>query len=279
MVIFAWREPTGAPAGPVTSDTNSPTDIRVSKKNVLGVAHAFGDITLYSMPHGAPLGQPLHGGGWQHSYFGHDHHAVHFSRTGARVAADGVWDSLSIWDVGRGEKLNPGQRDRFGNEDEKIQECDLFLGFASEDRVAYVSSVSVQIWSIATQSVVSEIPVTANDEYLHVLSPRGSIFVSYPWGISATHFQATLRSLPSGSPVGLPVLVEPRTRIAFSDDDELVAVVGPRRVLIQEVRTGSPVFTFSFPTEVDPTSVTFSPTRDRLAIARGKTIHVVPFRR
>jgi hypothetical protein len=74
------------------------------------------------------------------------------------------------------------------------------------------------------------------------------------------------------------LLLEASDSVAFSNDDLLVVVAGARRVFIQEIETGRLVFSSRLP-DAKTQNLKFSPTRERLAVAHGKTIYVFPFRR
>jgi WD40 repeat protein len=280
--IVAWAEPTGTLVGVIAKNDKSPTDIAVSTSNVLAVAHEFGEIALRSLPKGEDMGEPLPGGGWSVGSNIGIWSGVGFSRSGDRVAANGVHRSLSIWNVGARQKLNPAKKtDNPVYVPETIFDCRQFLGFVSEDTVAYAASGSLHLWSIDRQMVTAELLTESPGPPVHFLSPRGSLWASYPWKEGTVLSPVSIRALPSGKRVGAPIVVEVHDRIAFSPDDDLVAVAGDHRVFIQEVATGGVVFSAPFPDATDPhvRSLAFSPTRDRLAVARGTTIFVFPFRR
>ncbi len=256
------REPSGVPLGPVAKMKGGAMDLAVSRENVLGVSQESGSVTLHSLPKGEPIGE-LPGYGTYGNQFSAPS-SVRFSPTGRLAAAYGVSGRLYVWDLSRRSL-------------QWSRECRGWLGFVFEDAVAFVStSSSIRVESLSTRSLVTELALDPDVVWCHALSPRGTILVSYPW---EAPFKASPRSLPSGKPAGEPLATAPHDRIAFSDDDALVAVVGPETLSILEVATGRSVFFTSFPRRVDASSVVFSPTRNRLAVARDTTIHVFVFRR
>ncbi len=282
--VTAWSEPTGAPAGTVIENAGSATDIAVSSRSdVLAVSHMYGTVTLHSLPRGDSLRDSLHGTGWRIGSNDPTTTAVRFARNGSRVAADGVNRSLSIWAVATGERLNPPKSRDSDSEilgaEELVVDCQDLLGFASEDEVVYGGRGCLRVWSISTQTLTAELPTAG--ERVHFLSPRGTLWVGIPDDAQAVRASVSIRLLPSGKSTGSPIAVEAQDRIAFSEDDALVAVAGDRRVYIQEVASGRRAFSFDFPKAQDSRvrSVVFSPTRERLAVARGTTIFVLPFRR
>jgi hypothetical protein len=244
--ITAWIEPTGAPAGTVVKDAGSATDIAVSSRSdVLAVTHTCGTVTLHSLPRGESPGQPLQGTGWQIGSNDPTTTAVRFAWSGRRVAADGVNGSLSIWAVASGERLNPPKhRDGLVGDEELVWDCEDLLGFASEDEVVYGGSGCLRIWSISRRTLTAEIPTPG--ERRHFLSPRGTLWVGVrddtrPFRASVPvrpdqPARVSIRLLPSGKDKGAPVAVETDDLLSFSEDDELVAVAGDRRVYSRKSR-------------------------------------------
>jgi hypothetical protein len=255
-----------------------PTDVAVSPGgDRIALAHAFGEVRLRALPAGEPCGETLFGGGMTIGSNSGEDSRVRFSPSGQRLASNGVHGSLSIWSIDDHRQLNPAKRGRWFSE-ETIDDCWGFLGFVSEDSVAYATSGSLHIWSVAAQAVTADLPLEPCEPSWQFLSPRGTLWVSYP---DRDPSVATIRAIPSGRRVGPPLPVERRDLIAVSPDDELVAVAGPRRVFIREVRTGRELFSYIYVDTVRSRkgAVAFSPTRDRLAVARGSTVFVFPFDR
>jgi WD40 repeat protein len=264
--VHTSSEPSGASLGTFSVEEGlydgGGVDLAVSPGNLFAVSRDSGEVLLHALPRGERVDRLATGGGWGHEVSGP--YNVRFSPTGRLVAAYGRGGWGHVWDVSRRSL-------------EWSSECCGVLGLVSDDAVAFAASSSVLVQSLSTRSVLTVIPLDPDVvNWCHALSPRGKIAVSYPW---EGNFKASFRSLPSGEPIGEPLTIDPHMKIAFSADDALVAVVGPETVSILEVATGRSVFFTSFPRRVDASSVVFSPTRDRLAVARDGTIHVFVFRR
>jgi WD40 repeat protein len=310
--VRAWSEPTGrlvsvvAEGGPRrlphrsrpdlpvllpfggVEDSGVETDVAVSPTGaLLAVPHDWGMLSLLSLPTGQPIGEPLWGGGWRVGSNSGSTNTACFSPSGERVAATGVNGSMRAWSVTTRRVLMPRDgdlKDGFWHEDCVHGEL---LGFVSEDGVAYATSSTLRIWSLTKQGATVELQADHLDSSCQFLSPRGTLWVSYPreWklGSEGTPFTASIRSVPSGERVGAPVTGEVGDVIAFSPDDTLVAVVGERRVVIQEVKSGDRLLSFTFPetprAKAAVRRVAFSPSCNRLALARGSTVFVFAFDR
>jgi WD40 repeat protein len=151
------------------------------------------------------------------------------------------------------------------------------IAFASETNVVVACEGGVWTWKPGAPPV----QVAANvGDGIFTLSPRGTLWTTTPRWVYGSFLPLNVHSVAEGRIVAsLPSksFADP----VFSPDDELVARAHwPLEVV--DVRSGAAVARFEKPREAPRdgiAAIAFSPASDRIAVAGGNSIRVLPFRR
>lgn len=268
VTLRAWAEPAGTPLdaarlGFATSETQHAMVVS-PRGDVLAFVDVTGVVTLVSL---VAFGRVRTRFGDREAGRQRVSGSVCFSPSGERVAANGPDGGLRVWSV----RDDPGREGT-----EVVDDCLSVVGFVNEDLVAYVGVGALRLWSVSKHRVAHELLEGGCADRWHFASPRGTLCLSYD-PMSST---AKIYRLPNGEPYGAPLPASVGRTFAFSPDDALIACARDQKVTIFEVATGAVVFTEPLAPSSHPvTYLAFSPSADRLAVARGKIVRVYPFRR